>query len=40
VNTVISPVISAGTISGKTYILQMEGRMKPGIIGRIRLEYY
>ncbi|UAY53127.1 hypothetical protein [Ferruginibacter albus] len=40
IENVISPVIAAGSILGRTYILQIEGRIKPGTIGRIKLDYY
>lgn len=40
IDNVISPIIGAGIQSGKVYILQMEGRIKPGSVGRIKVDYY
>ena len=35
-----SPVIAAGEMQDKIYILQVEGRDKPGTMGRIKIDYY
>lgn len=36
----ISPIIAAGIISGRIFVLQMQDRMKPGKAGRIQLDFY
>lgn len=40
IDNVISPVIAAGTIHDKVYILQVEGRNTPGAPGKIIIDYY
>jgi len=40
IDNVISPIIGAGVSLGKVYILQIEGRIKPGSSGRLKVGYY
>lgn len=40
INAPKSPIVSAGEIEDKIYILQVEGRDKPGTLGRIKIDFY
>lgn len=37
---IISPIVGVGLYANKVYILQMEGRLKPGSIGRLKVYAY
>ncbi|CAN5775951.1 hypothetical protein BH11BAC4_BH11BAC4_26680 [soil metagenome] len=40
IDEVISPVAGTAVSNGKTYILQVEGRVKPGVVGKLKFDLY